>query len=247
MVFLELYNDASYFLIIFVLSFLITILSTLIYGYVTDQSLIRRVKSDIKKIREKQKKAKSDHKKFMKLQQEMMDKNMIIMKQSFKPIIYTFIPLILVFGWMQANLAFVPIGVGEEFNVEVLFNEEFNSVSDVDVRLPESLDFVGDSRMMEGSNVLRFKLVGSETGSFNFVVAHSDFEVSKNVIISAGKDYSDPVSTYGGEVRSITVSHDPVKPLGSTSILGWNPGWLGTYIILSVFFSLISRKLLGIN
>jgi uncharacterized membrane protein (DUF106 family) len=53
----------------------------------------------------------------MSLQKEMMELNMEMMKQSFKSMLYTFIPLIILFTWMSANIAYEPINPGEEFTV----------------------------------------------------------------------------------------------------------------------------------
>ena len=38
-----------------------------------------------------------------------------------------------------------------------------------------------------------------------------------------------------------------VKPLGNVSLFGWKPGWLGVYIIFSIIFSMVLRKLLKIH
>jgi uncharacterized membrane protein (DUF106 family) len=35
-------------------------------------------------------------------------------------------------------------------------------------------------------------------------------------------------------------------PLGAFSLLGWHPGWLGTYIILSLIISLLLRKVMKV-
>ena len=85
-----------------VISFLLTLLITLAYKYITDQELMKTLKADMKAIQAEAKALKDDPKAAMAKQKEAMDKNMKYMMHSFKPMLFTFIPIILVFGWLRA-------------------------------------------------------------------------------------------------------------------------------------------------
>ena len=41
--------------------------------------------------------------KVMELQKQAMEKNLVLMKHSMKPTLYTFIPLIIIFGWIRTT------------------------------------------------------------------------------------------------------------------------------------------------
>ncbi len=232
----------DYLTIISFLAFLITLINTLFYKYFTDQRLIKRLKEDIKKLREKMNKSKGDQNKQLKIQQEMMEKNMQVMKQSFRPMIYTILPLLLIFAWMSANLVYEPIMPGEEFEVVAVLSESFTESLDM-VELSTDLEITGSSQ--EG--VFKSWFLRGEEGVHLLEVSGPGFSEEKEVLITPNKDYSAPVSSFDGSLKEIRVEHDLVRPFGTFSLFGWRPGWLGSYILLSIFFSLVLRKLFKVN
>ncbi len=85
-----------------VVAFIITLLSTLAYKYLTDQEALKKLKEDNKKLQEDMKNAKGDVKKMTELQKEAFQKGFIEpMKHQMKPIIVTFIPFVVVFTWLR--------------------------------------------------------------------------------------------------------------------------------------------------
>lgn len=93
--------------IIFI-AFILTLLITLAYKYMTDQEFMKKTKQEIKDVQKEMKDNKQDHKKVMELQKHAMEKNMKYMMQSFKPMLITFIPIIIIFGWLRKT--YEPIG-----------------------------------------------------------------------------------------------------------------------------------------
>ncbi len=79
-----------------IISLIITIFSTLVYKYATDQKTVKQVKEEMKAMQSEMKTLKDNPSKMLEKQKEIMEKNMIIMKNSFKPLIFTFIPLLIV-------------------------------------------------------------------------------------------------------------------------------------------------------
>ena len=86
---------------IIVLSFLVTLVMTLVTKKYTDQNRMKELKSIQKACQIKLKDAKGDMKKQQEIQKEMMDCSMELMKHSFKPILITFIPIIIFFSWIR--------------------------------------------------------------------------------------------------------------------------------------------------
>src|SRR3989344_634911 len=82
-------------------SFILTLIITLSYKYLTDQLLMKSLKDDIKILQKKLKELKDNPTKVMEVQKEAMEKNMKYMMHSLKPTIITFLPLILIFGWLS--------------------------------------------------------------------------------------------------------------------------------------------------
>ena len=84
-----------------VASLLITIFITLIYKKVTDQSEMKRLRDELKSMQKEIKEKKDQPEKMMEIQKGLAAKNLEYMKHSFKPMLYTFFPVILVFYWLR--------------------------------------------------------------------------------------------------------------------------------------------------
>jgi len=53
---------------------------------------------------------------------QCMQTNSKYMMQSMKSTFITFLPIILIFGWMNANIAYEPLFPNEEFTIDAVFN-----------------------------------------------------------------------------------------------------------------------------
>ena len=90
------------------ISFLITLLITLSYKWLSNQQAIKSLKDEIKLLQEELKKNKDDKDKFAEINKRAMSKNLELMKHSMKPTIFTFIPIILLFSWLRVT--YLPSG-----------------------------------------------------------------------------------------------------------------------------------------
>ena len=86
-----------------VISFILTLIVTLVYKWTTDQVMMKSLKDELKQHQKEMKDHKGDPKKMMEIQGKAMEKNMKYFMHSLKPMLITFIPLILVFGWLKEN------------------------------------------------------------------------------------------------------------------------------------------------
>lgn len=91
-----------------ILSFLLTLLISLSYKFLTDQKLMKDHKDEIKILQKEMKELKNEPDKMMEKQKVLMEKNLKMMKHNFKPMLFTFIPLIIVFGWLRET--YTPMG-----------------------------------------------------------------------------------------------------------------------------------------
>ena len=74
----------------------------------TNQELMKSLKAEIKDFQKEMKGYKDDAVKMMELQKKAMQKNMKYMKHSMKPTLFTFVPIIIIFGWLRTT--YTPIG-----------------------------------------------------------------------------------------------------------------------------------------
>ncbi|MDP6641876.1 MAG: EMC3/TMCO1 family protein [Candidatus Nanoarchaeia archaeon] len=89
-----------------VISFILTLVTTLAYKYLTDQEKIKLLKAEIKEIQNDIKKFKDDPQKMMELQKQSFQKGFVdMMKHQFKPLLFTMIPIFIIFSWLRTTYA----------------------------------------------------------------------------------------------------------------------------------------------
>jgi|TARA_Y100000310_G_scaffold159627_1_gene159225 uncharacterized membrane protein (DUF106 family) len=91
------------------ISFLLTLLITLAYKYLTDQTKIKDLKDELKLIQAQIKENKDNPQKMMELQKLSFQKGFIeMMKHQFKPLIFTLLPILVIFSWLRET--YTPLG-----------------------------------------------------------------------------------------------------------------------------------------
>ncbi len=65
---------------------------------------MKNLKEEIDKINKEMKKNMHDQKKVMSMQKEAFNKQMVMMRHSLNSTLITFLPIIILFGWLRANL-----------------------------------------------------------------------------------------------------------------------------------------------
>ena len=97
---------------ILLISVILSIVTTLIYKYATDQAMLKQIKEDIKKYQEQLKQCKDDPAKTLEIQKQMMPLNSKMMMQSMKPMLITIIPFLVIFqllGMWYNSLTVIPL------------------------------------------------------------------------------------------------------------------------------------------
>jgi len=243
-----------------IISFILTLLITLIHKFATNQEIMKGLKKDMKAHQDEMKNHKNNPKKVMEIQKKVMEKNMEFMKHSFKPMIYTFIPIIIIFGWLNANMAYYPIMPDQEFDVMLTFDMEGlgRNISLVSVIPEDQLELVNGAKQSVEKNKTKtflgekwvgranWKLKGPE-GTYTLVYSFDDDmrAYEKDLIITRERKYAAPEKRINDEssLESIKIGNEPIRPL---NLFGWKVGWLGAYIIFSIIFSMTIRKVLKV-
>jgi len=90
---------------IIVLSLLVTLFITIVTFFMTDRKRMKEIRDKQKELRQEIKKYRDNPAKMMELNKQMMEDMPEQLKHSFKPMLVTIIPLILLFGWLRATFA----------------------------------------------------------------------------------------------------------------------------------------------
>lgn len=234
----------GHFWAIVILAFVLTLLITIVYKFTTDQKLMKSMKKEMKKLQKEAKAFKNNPSKAMAHQKKLMEKNMQYMKHSLKPTLYTFIPIIIIFGWLNANLAYYPITPGSEFDVSIHFKQ--GAFGNVSIESMPELTIISDSTQSIGDDYMAAWTLKGVEGEYLLTFKYDSREYHKDLVISSKKRYAPPTESFkDSNVESIQIDYKKVRPFGN--FFGLNPGWLGAYIILSLIFSFALRKAMNIT
>ena len=111
-------------LAVIILSFVISLIITIVYKYTTNQDLMKQLKEEMKEFQREIKELKKDPERAMQVQKKSMQTNMKYMMHSMRSTLFSIVPIIIIFGWMNSNLAFDPILPGQEFTTSVVFGDD---------------------------------------------------------------------------------------------------------------------------
>ena len=234
-----------------IVTIFVSLLTTIIYKYATNQTEMRSLKESMNRYKKKISKVKKDPDKSLKLQSEMMKVNGQYMKHSFKSMIFTIVPLMLFLGWLSAHLAFQPILPAEEFNVTVTFED--NVTGSVSLILPDDVSASGALEKNITDSRAVFSSLSAPQGSYDIGISASDSEEFFPVLVSTNNLYAPPLTEFedSSVFASARVGLDKLYVFQAVPVLGSLPlikkaGWLTSYILLSILFTSLLRKWMGV-
>ncbi|MEK6874842.1 MAG: EMC3/TMCO1 family protein [Nanoarchaeota archaeon] len=225
---------------IIILSFLISLFITIVYKYVTDQNLMKQLKDEMNTLQTEMKTLRDNPQKALSVQKQVMETNMKYMMQSLKPTILTLLPLIIIFGWLSAHYAYEPIKPGQEF--AILLHGEIDG-NNATLYPPLGITLLDEPTKKITANKARWGLK-AEAGNHIITIGIGNTTFHKKILVTTDRSY-EPVSTpiNADGIQRIDTEQSELKLL---NIFGWEIGWLGTYILFSILFSMILRKVLKV-
>jgi uncharacterized membrane protein (DUF106 family) len=214
----------------------------LVYKFTTDQKKMKKLKGDMKEYQKKIRElSKKDPKKAMELQQEAMKGNLDYMKSSFKSTLYTLIPIIIIFGWLNSHMAYYPLAPNQEFSVIAYFAEghgpavSLSSVPDLEILANQTQSIAGGKA--------EWKLKGAE-GEYKLIFTYNGEQYEQPLVITSGNNYAPPEKIFSNSKLTRTlIGNEKIYPLKD---FGIKLNWLWTYIIFSVLMSMGVRKILNV-
>ncbi|MGV8141230.1 MAG: EMC3/TMCO1 family protein [Candidatus Woesearchaeota archaeon] len=230
---------------ILIVSAFITVIVTVAYKYTTNQSEMKRIKDDLKKY-QKEMRGMKDTTKLMATQKKALELNMQYMKSSFKSTLYTFIPIIIIFAWLNMHIAYEPILPNTEFTITAAFGT--GAMGNISLETTPELEMINGAtqEILDGKAVWRLKgTAGEYKTSFKY---NNEAPYSHAVLITEENTYLPPQKIIkDSKLKTITNGNSPVRPFGENfNIFGWHPGWLATYILLSILLSAGFRKIMKV-
>ena len=225
---------------IIAMAFIVSAVIIIITKYTTDQALMKKLKDDLKDYQKQIKELKNEPAKAMEVQKKAMELNMKYMMHSFKPTLITFIPIILIFGWMSSTFAYESIKPQQEFSVTAFFQKNTNGNAEIIVT--EGIIAV-DSKIKKIENDKAMWALKGAEGEHVLEFAYNGEKQQKIILITSSQKYIEPIKKTSGAIKSIQINYNQRKVL---NLFGWKLGWLGTYIISSITFTMVLRKFMKV-
>ena len=243
---------------ILVLSLIVSVIITLAIKFFTDQTLMKSLREELQTLQKQMKDLRNNPKKMAAVNSRVMEANMKYMTHSMRPTLFTFIPIILVFGWMGSHVGFYPLAPGETFQLTALFEDD--AEGQITLVLPEGLTLVEGELNNEVSTKKIVWDLSGDTGEYSVDLLFNDKTYTKEVIITNEKLYA-PVeksfkksflffsSADENGLNTISLSNEKIIPFSDVPVMKDIPwigtwGWFGTYFLFSLVFSMGLRKAL---
>ncbi len=206
----------------------------------TDQDLMKQLKAEMKEFQKETKELKDHPEKMMDVQKKAMQTNMKYMGLSMKPTLVTFIPIIVIFGWMHAHLAYEPILPGQDFTITANFK---NAEGDIKLAVPDKLRIISDPVQKISYNQANWVLNGLN-GEYVLEYEFEGTKYNQELLITNKLAYEQPIKQIKNKrLKSLNINNQKLKVM---NLFGWKVGWLGTYIIFSLIFSMSLRKMMNL-
>ncbi|MBI2141234.1 DUF106 domain-containing protein [Candidatus Woesearchaeota archaeon] len=234
---------------IFVISVLVSAITTVVYKYTTNQKMLKEIKDEVKGMQAEIRTTKEPGR-AAQLQKDMMKRSMQQMNSSWKSMLVTIVPLFLLFGWMQTHLAYNPINQGEEFTATAYFAQ--GTEGNITITATEGLNILTEPVQEIKGGEATWSLKGEKEGTYGLSYRFGDELYTQNVIVTGEFRYENPVLAKSkgikkdSKVERVVIGLKPMQPFGDVALLGWKPGWLATYIIFSIAASMLLRKWLKV-
>ncbi len=225
---------------IILLAFVISVLITLAYKFFTNQAEMKRLKERQKEFSKRIKELKGKPDEMMKVQKEAMAVNMEYMKHSFKAMLITMLPILLIFGWMNAHLDYLPIEPDQTYVVEANFAAGVTGEAILEVGKETKIINNHKQKIEDKTAIWRIR---SAQGEHLLKVKVGDEIETKKVLVTKEQKYLEPTEEYkNSAIETINVVHDRLR----VDLGFWSPTWLWAYIIFSLVFSMATRKMMKV-
>lgn len=94
---------------IIILSFIVTLFITIVNYFMVDKTRMKEIRDKQKALRQEMKKYRDNPSKMIELNKQLMEDMPEQLKHSFKPMLVTIIPLLILFKWLRATYALTAI------------------------------------------------------------------------------------------------------------------------------------------
>ncbi len=247
--FLNIILNFSPLIAILILSVGISLLTTIIYKYTTNQKQMKEIKDNIKSLQAEMKATKEPGRASA-IQKEMMKLSMQQMSSSWKSTLIFMIPAFMLLGWMGSHLAYQHIVPSSEFTTTMKLAP--GATGQAILSTDDGIQFISNSTQEIAGGQASWRMKALQEGIYKLTFSFGNEMYTLSAIVSEKPLYANPTLTKknglkkDSAIERISVDLKSVNPFGNLVVFGWKPGWLATYIIISLVASLGIRKIMKV-
>lgn len=236
-----------------------------IFKYTSDQEGIKKVKAVIMGHILELRLFRDDIRIVLSAQKNVLRHNMTYLKYTLKPLLFMFIPVVLIMIQTEVRFSFRPLLPGETAVVKIKMSEEHLVPSgysvDVLLTVPPGLSIETPPMRVNGNRETYWRIKAETEGAYDLTFQlDDDKEIKKRILVSdkivrlspaklkeSTMNYffhpADSFLSDNSVVESITVKYPSMK----IYIFGWKLHWLLHYFILTLIFGVLLLKPLKVR
>ena len=117
-----------------------------------------------------------------------------------------------------------------------------NADGNAEIIITEGIEITNEKNKKIENGKATWTLKGEE-GEHILEFAYNNEKQQKSILITNAEKYIEPIKKTSGAIKSIQIDYNSRKIL---NLFGWKLGWLGTYIIFSIIFTMTLRKFMKV-
>jgi len=232
-----------------ILSLIITVVTKIITKFTTDQTKLKAIRGETKELQKKMKEAlkKKNTKAYEKFQQRSLQLSQQQMQMSMKSLLYTFLPIILLFGLLRSNIANDSLNIGDDLDITIKLKE----ISEIEIITLNNYTTKDTINIENKSNMIipkskEFTLTLKNISVNENITLKTQNSVEKIEIRTSVYKTTDLTKDYKFKDSDFASAKLNLKERIYVDFLFLKLTWFWTYFILAMIFSVALTKILKI-
>ena len=243
-----------------VISLLTGLLMLWIFGKVSNQEAIRRIKDKIRGNLIAVRLYQNDIRVVLRVQARILRDTLTYMKYSVVPMLVIIVPVVFIIIQLNLRFSVRALQPGEQTLVKIKLRDASALHEEVVLEAPEGVKVETPGVRIEAEREVSWRIRAEQPGFYRIVIRTGNESVEKELIVGSGWGAVSALRTgkslsemllYPGEapihpfsvIQSVQVNY----PSLSMPIFGWNIHWLILFFVLSVVFGFAFKGVFGVQ
>jgi uncharacterized membrane protein (DUF106 family) len=188
-------------------------------------------------------------------QSDVLRYTLSYLRASFAPTLWLLLPMLLLMIHMEYHFGYTGLAVGEPALVKIRFVD--GNALPVTLEAPKGISIETPAVLLPSEHEIAWRIKPSARGSYQLLMRFPKGVALKSLLVSDAVGRRSPLRPRTGFLNQLLhPSEPPVTELASIEIdyperaytlAGWNIGWSGVYLALTLAFALALKGLVGVT